>query len=189
MVDSRPAEDEVRPGPDDAIRRRLEQVAGRTAVRQHRPADQQRHQQRRERGADEVRLPPTPAHERTDEAGHDPAERRPEQEVGVLVATQDEQRVVERPGERRADQHDETDREPAVRPAEGPKQLATLRRGHETRTSPNGRPGTIEWALSSYSASACNSARRRLAASSSATASWGAVLPSAAARASASTRP
>ena len=44
----------------------------------------------------------------------DPADRRPEQEVRLLVAAEDQQRVVERPRECQADEDDQCDREPAV---------------------------------------------------------------------------
>ena len=97
--------------------------ARRGAGRDEHQADQQRHQQCGERRPDEVRGPATPADERPDEAGRHAADGRPEQEVGVLVATQDQQRIVEGPREGRADQHDQADREPAVDPAQRPEQI------------------------------------------------------------------
>ena len=125
-----PVDDEVGIGAHDFVGRGLEQGPGRAAVEDRRPADEER--QRKQRGedrADGVGLPAGPP------TGVDPAEGGtadggPE-EVGQLVAAEDQRRVVQRPRERRADEQDEPDREPPVRSPGRVEQVAVVTGGHE----------------------------------------------------------
>ena len=91
---------------------RLEPVHRAAALDQPR-ADDHRHEQRREHRPEEVGQPARPADLRADEAPADAEDDRPGQEVGQAARPDHPARVVDRPGQRQAEQHDQPERDPA----------------------------------------------------------------------------
>ena len=68
-----------------------------------------------------------PSRRRAHEPDHDPADHDPRQEVGDLVATEDEQGVIERPGQGGAHEQDESEGQPGARPPDRQERVARIR--------------------------------------------------------------
>ena len=142
-------DDEIGPCPDGAFRRGGEHGADATTVREEHQADEDRREQRREQRPDQVARPAAPTHERADRPGEHPADGRPNEEVGELVAVEDEPGIVQRPGQGQAHQQDQRERQPAFCRSErwAPTRLHVVNGGLDrvqlARTSPRGRPGVM----------------------------------------------
>ena len=98
------------------------------------PGDE-RHEQRREDGADEERQPATPADLRADEPDQHAADGGEDEQVEVVGVAQHPPGVVDRPGHRQADEGHAGERQPALGRCE--REAAP----HRARISPSGRPG------------------------------------------------
>ena len=109
------ADGQVDPGSDDRVGGRDVQVVDGSPVRVDGEPGQERDQQGREDGPDEVRQPAAPADHRADEAGKDTAERAVHEHVEVLGLTEHPASVVDGEGQDDAHQQDEQEGDPALR--------------------------------------------------------------------------